>query len=110
MYGREQTQTDDAGYATNVAQMWLPQGPCIGWIDETMIYLEPTIAFAEAQKLARDQGSSIPFTKAMLYDRMKQRKIIEGNPGDYHTGKQKRIDGKNKRVLWIAPHHILGEE
>jgi hypothetical protein len=110
MYGREQTQTDDAGYAINVTQMWLPQGPCIGWIDETMIYLEPTVSYAEAQKLARDQGASIPFTRAVLYDRMKQKKIVEGNPSDYHTGKLKRIEGKNKRVLWIALHQILGEE
>jgi hypothetical protein len=110
MQGREQTQTNDEGYVTNVAQMWIAKGPCIGWIDETMVYLEPNAAYVEAQKMARDQGASIPFTQTILYDRMKQRGIIEGDPEDYHTGKQKKIGGKNKRVLWIAPNRILGEE
>jgi hypothetical protein len=110
MHGREQTQTDDAGYSTDIVQMWIAKGPCIGWIDDMMVYLEPNSAYVEAQKMARDQGASIPFTQKILYDRMKQRRIIEGDLEDYHTGKQKKIGGKNKRVLWIAPNKILGNE
>ena len=74
-----------------------------------MIYLEPSMAYAEAQKLARDQGANIPFTKSTLYKRMKEQMIIEGDIDDSHTSKVKWINGKSKRVLWIKPEKIIGE-
>lgn len=103
-YGRERTQEE------HLVETWIAQGPCIGWIDEAMVYLEPSVAFAEAQKLARDQGASIPFTKSTLYKRMKEQGILEGDPDDYHTGKQKKVNGKVKRLLWIDPIKILGSD
>jgi hypothetical protein len=107
--GRERTQTDNEGYLTTSLKTWVAQGPCIGWIDECMIYLEPSMAYAEAQKLARDQGANVPFTKSTLYKRMKEQMIIEGDIDDSHTSKVKWINGKSKRVLWIEPEKIIGE-
>jgi hypothetical protein len=105
IYGRERSRQDEP-----IVQTWIAQGPCIGWIDEGMIYLEPSVAYAEAQKLARDSGASIPFSKSTLYRRMKEQGILEGDPDDYHTGKQKKVNGKNKRLLWIDPIKILGSD
>jgi len=105
IYGRERSRQDEP-----LVQTWIAQGPCIGWIDETTIYLEPSVAYAEAQKLARDQGASIPFSKSTLYRRMKEQRLLEGDPDDYHTGMLKKIKGKAKRLLWIDPIRILGSD
>ncbi len=109
-YGRELTQQDDEGYATSVTQTWVHKGPCIGWIDDTMIYLEPSVAYAEAQKLARDQGTGIPFSKGTLYKRMREQGILEVTDADEGPAIQKKIQGKNKRLLWVYAFKILGSE
>ena len=39
---------------------WTPLGRCIGWLDESDLYLEPEASYAEAQELSRQQGETLP--------------------------------------------------
>jgi hypothetical protein len=39
---------------------WEAQGRCIGWLDGADLYLEPEASYAEAQEMARHQGTPCP--------------------------------------------------
>lgn len=93
-----------------IQSVWVHRGPCIGWIDNKMIYLEPTAAYAEAQKLARDQGAGIPFTEATLYKRLNEQGLVYADADGKHIAKKKKINGKYKRTLWIDVFRIVGSE
>jgi hypothetical protein len=107
--GRERTQTSEDGYATGITETWIAQGECVGWIDERIVYLQPNSAFAAAQKLARDQGTSIPYTKNTLYQRMSDKRLIAAHE-DSRATKVKKVCGQSKRVLWIDAARVLGSD
>jgi hypothetical protein len=88
---------------------WWPNGKCIGWIEHLELYLEPTVAFAIAQELANKQGTSLPFTKSTLYTRLVDKGIaLHAQKG--HNSYQKKIAGKNKRVVCIKATDIIGTD
>jgi len=88
---------------------WRPRGPCIGWTDSTTLYLEPNIAYAEVQRLARDQGTSLPFTKQVLYGQLHDAKLLVSADGAQVT-KLKKINGRPKRTLWLHRKTVLGSD
>jgi hypothetical protein len=53
-----------------------PQGRCIGWVDGDNLYLDPEAAFAEAQALARDQGTAISVTARTLWRRLAEKGLL----------------------------------
>jgi len=55
---------------------WDPLGYCIGWIDGPDLYLDPDAAFAETQKLARDQGDNLPIACRTLWQRLRERNLL----------------------------------
>jgi len=88
---------------------WWPNGKCIGWVERLELYLEPTVAFAIAQELANKQGTSLPFTKSTLYTRLVDKGIsLHAQKG--HNSYQKKIAGKNKRVVCIKAADIIGTD
>ena len=93
-----------------VQSLWIHKGPCIGWIDGSTIYLEPTVAYAEAQKLARDQGAGIPFSEGTLYKRMNEQGLVYADADGKHIAKKKKINGKYKRTLWTDAFRIEGSD
>jgi hypothetical protein len=105
IYGRERSRQDEP-----IIQTWIAQGPCIGWIDEGTIYLEPSVTYAEAQKLARDKGAAIPFTEGTLFKRMNDLGLVTADPDGKHITRKKQIGSKRKRVLWIDADAILGSD
>jgi hypothetical protein len=90
-------------------EKWKPSGKCIGWAEGLELYLEPTVAFAIAQELANKQGTSLPFTKSTLYTRLVDKGVaLHAQKG--HNSYQKKIAGKNKRVVCIKATDIIGAD
>ena len=54
-----------------------PQGKLIGWLNpDGALLLEPGAAFAAAQQMARDQGTSLPISKQTLWKRLKEKGLL----------------------------------
>jgi hypothetical protein len=64
------------GAGDNTRDEWQPQGHLIGWIDGESLYLEPESAHAEAQRLAVEQGESLPVTPHTLRKRLKEKGLL----------------------------------
>jgi hypothetical protein len=60
-WGWQLGTSDDHG-----REAWRPNGERLGWIRKDDLLLEPETAFAAAQKLARDQGTSLPIKQRTL--------------------------------------------
>jgi hypothetical protein len=55
---------------------YVPKGQRIGWVAEQDLYLEPDAAFAEVQKLANDQGESLPASPTTLHKRLHEQDLL----------------------------------
>ena len=85
---------------------YVAQGRGIGWVEaldsgQTVLYLDPNAVYAEVQKLANDQGDSMPATQKTLWKRLGERSVIRVG-GDGHSAVQKRglgDDPTRRRVL-----------
>lgn len=84
------------------------KGRCIGWEDaaNALLYLDQTACFAEVQALAGQEGELLPVSKATLWKRLRERKLIEvedaqrlakKTPG---RGSQQRAIALQASALW----------
>jgi hypothetical protein len=55
---------------------WYPQGKCIGWLDGENLYLDPDVAYAEANRLAGEQGGSLGVGKNTLHKRLSEHHLL----------------------------------
>lgn len=77
-----------------------PYGERIGWLDGENLYVAPDAAFAVVQKLAHDQGESLPITSMTLYHRLKERHLLASSEPTRHTPLvRKTVEGKRLAVL-----------
>lgn len=79
------------------------QGPCIGWLTDGQVYLEPEASYAAAQRLAQAQGEAFPITATTLRRRLKERKFLMST--DEARGKltvRKTLQNQRRDVLHIA--------
>jgi hypothetical protein len=54
-----------------------PQGKRIGWLNrDGSLLLEPGAAFATVQRIAREQGTSLPIKQQTLWKRMKEKGLL----------------------------------
>lgn len=88
---------------------WGPQGRRIGWLDGDALYLEPEAAYAEAQRLAADQGESLPITEATLRRRLRDRGLLAASDGDRLTVKRD-LEGKRRRVIVLRDSTLSAPE
>lgn len=80
---------------------WQPLGDRVGWIDGDDLFLDTDAAFAVVQRLARDQGATIPVTQRVLWKRMAEKGLVlSHDPGTYTT--KKTVAGGRPRVLHIS--------
>jgi len=87
---------------------WLPLGDKIGWLDGESVLLDPEAAYAAAQKLARDQNSSLPVTQRVLWKRLAERGLIQTEKDvrqTYHALKR-MVAGQRRRVL-VLPNAYM---
>jgi hypothetical protein len=82
--------------------VWRPHGERLGWIRDDDLLLEPETAFAVAQKLARDQGTSIPIKQRTLWKRLAEQGLLASRESTRGTNTVRRtIEGMRRDLLHL---------
>ena len=81
-----------------------PTERMIGYMDSQYYYLQPRTAYAEVQKLCREQGAEFPIGPKALYKQLQADGII--GPGE--KTKTKRFGNTSDRFLWIPAEKLNG--
>ncbi len=64
------------------------------------MYLDEDLAYAAAQRLARDQGEALTIRVRTLSRRLKERGLLLGTDPGRNTVRR-TLEGKERRVLWL---------
>jgi hypothetical protein len=95
-------QLNVAGSGNYEREVWRPQGERLGWIRADDLLLEPETAFAAAQKLARDQGTSIPIKQRTLWKRLAEQGLLASRDWSRNTNTVRRtIEGRRRDLLHL---------
>lgn len=78
---------------------WRPNGERLGWIRGDDLWLEPESAFAAAQKLARDQGTSILVKQRTLWKRLAEQGLLASRASARGTNTIRRTTAGMRRDL-----------
>jgi DNA primase len=81
---------------------WQPQGRLVGWIDDAGVYLHPGVSYAEAQRLADEQGERLPLSQQQLYRRLKDQKHLAATE-EGKTTIRRTLQGRERAVLHLPP-------
>ena len=75
--------------------------PAHGWLDGGNIHLDPDSAFAEAQRLAAEQGESLPVGQRTLWKRLHERGLIltDSRGGKMRYTWRRTLEGQQRDVL-----------
>lgn len=91
---------------------WRPRGKRIGWVaGDGSLLLEPGVAFAVAQRTARDQGIALPLNQRTMWKRMTEKGLLASR--DVARGRnttRTTIDGNRKTVIHLIPGALLPED
>ena len=77
-------------------------------MDSEYYYLLPNVSFGEVAKLCREQGQEFPVSLKALYKHLRTDGILKGISKEENPTRQKWIDGKNIRLLWIPASEMRG--
>lgn len=91
-------------FATAVGRTtYQPLGTRIGWMADGELWLDPEAAYAEAQELARRQGTTLPVTQATLWKRMKDRGLLipEQDGAEMRLKARRVVEGHRRRLVVI---------
>ena len=83
-----------------------PLDTMVGYMDRDYYYLLPNVTFGAVQKLCREQGVEFPVSLKALYKHLRTDGIVTSD-GDTVT-RNKRIDGRTVRLLWIPRDQMDG--
>jgi hypothetical protein len=92
------------GALDHASDEWQLQGKRIGWVDEDNLYLGPDAAFAEVQRLAGEQGESLPISPRTLNKRLHERGLLAAV--ETHAGKtrftiRRTLEGQCREVICL---------
>jgi hypothetical protein len=83
---------------------WIPQGKLIGWVDGDDLYLEPEASYAEAQRLAAEQGESLTVGTQTLRRRLAEKGLLVTRDAKRQKlTMRKTLDGVRRDVLHLHP-------
>ncbi|MDG2214610.1 MAG: hypothetical protein P8M70_12325, partial [Verrucomicrobiota bacterium] len=81
---------------------WNPLGSKIGWVENDDLYLEPDSAYAVVQKMARDQGTSLPVAQRTLWKRLDEKSLIASKDAKRsRLGIRMVLSGEQRTVLHL---------
>jgi hypothetical protein len=81
---------------------WRPRGERIGWLDADDLFLDPESSFAAVQKLARDQGTSVPIKQRTLWKRLAEQGHLVSRDRARRTNTVRRtIGGRRLEVIHL---------
>ena len=92
---------------------WQPQGHRVGWLDDGLVFLEPDGVYAEAQRLAGEQGQSIPLAPRTLYRRLNERGLlarVEESAGKVRFCVRRVLEGQRREVLCFHAGTLFAAE
>src|SRR5262249_36290300 len=105
--GRGHLESGDGGPPADAAAWgwhsngdWRPQGKRVGWVEGENLYLNPEIAYAEAQTLGEAQGERLPLSQAQLYRKLKEQGLLASYEPDKTTNRR-RLQGIKCSVLHL---------
>ena len=78
-----------------------PTKDMVGYMDGEYYYFLPQVAFGAVSKLCREQGVEFPVTLKALYKHLRTDGILSGMQSSDSPTKNRWIDGKAVRLLWI---------
>jgi hypothetical protein len=84
------------------SKAWEPCGRCIGWVQDTRLYLEPEAAFSVAQKLAETQHAPLLLTQQTLWKRMHEQGVLIREPGRGKNLARKTVGDTRRYVVDIS--------
>ena len=91
-------------------EVWRPNGERLGWIRDDDLLLEPETAFAAAQKLARDQGTSIPVKQRTLWKRLAEQGLLASRDRARGTNTVRHtIEGLRRDLLHLRASMLAAE-
>jgi hypothetical protein len=91
---------------------WRASSERIGWTDGENIYLEPDVAYATAQKVAREQGESLPIGLPTLKKRLYEKKLLastETRDNRLRYAIRRTLEGRRRDVLHVKYAHFFGD-
>jgi len=99
------------GTGDTTREEWHPCGACVGWVDETRLYLEPEVVFHTVQRFAEGQQAPLSTTQKTLWKRMREHGMLVTQPSQHQNTVSRRIGPEKKmtRVLDI-PLALLSPE
>jgi hypothetical protein len=82
---------------------WQPLGKRIGWVSGEDLYLEPAAAYAECQKLATEQGETLPISSRTLWRRMREKGLLFtwDQPRQRHTVRRSLEGVRHREVIHL---------
>jgi hypothetical protein len=90
---------------------WQYQGKCIGWVENENLYLDPDAAYAEANRLAGDQGESLPVTLSTLHRRLHEGHLLASvDQGRKRLKIRRTLAGSRRDVLHLRTGQFLGTD
>jgi hypothetical protein len=99
-----------AGLENQEREVWHPRGESLGWIEGEDLLLDPETAFAVAQKLARDQGTSIPVKQWTLWKRLAEQGLLASRDSTRGTNTVRRtIEGLRRDLLHLPASALAAE-
>ena len=89
---------------------WRPKGERVGWLDADDLFLDPEASFAAVQKLARDQGTSVPIKARTLWKRLsEQGHLASRDPGRRTNTVRRTIGGRRSEILHLKASTFVVE-
>jgi hypothetical protein len=87
---------------------WRPQGRRVGWLEGEQLYLEPESAYAEAQRLAGEQGEALPVSPRTLWRRLRERGLLASwDETRQRCTVRRRLEGHDRReVIHLRPEAL----
>lgn len=85
-----------------------PLKDMVGYMDADYYYLLPAVAFGAVQKLCREQGIEFPVSLKALYKHLRTDGVLKGMQSSENPTKNKWIDGRAVRLLWIPREAMDG--
>ena len=90
------------GAGSQEREEWRPKGERVGWLDADDLLLDPESSFAAVQKLARDQGTSVPIKQRTLWKRLAEQGHLVSRDRARGTNTVRRtIGGRRLEVIHL---------
>ena len=87
--------------AVGANEEWQPRGPCIGWANAEILYLDPEAAYATASKLANAQDRALGVGSKTLWKRLAEAGLLQLHDRDRNTYKVK-IGARLRNTIALA--------